>query len=72
MEGLPSPAVLARLAVDSATPRLHQVIDHLAYKAGIRISLDLFASTSNAWGPWYFSETREVDAEGLDAFAQPF
>ena len=71
VEDLPSPAVLARSAVDSSTPRLCRVIGRLAFKADIHFSLDLFASCSNAWGPQYFSETSNVAAEGLDAFAQP-
>ena len=70
IDDLPSPAALARLTTDSATPRLRLVIARLAYRAQQRISLDLFASHTNTWGARYFSETREADAEGLDAFAQ--
>lgn len=69
-EELPTQAVLARLAADSATPRLRRIIHRLASKAGLRITLDLFASAGNAWGPRYFSEIREVGAEGQDAFTQ--
>jgi hypothetical protein len=64
------PAAPEHLAVDSATPRLRRIIARLAYRAGLRISLDVFASASNAWGPRYFSETREAGSEGTDAFAQ--
>ena len=67
---LPTQAVLARLAADSATPRLRRIIHLLAIKAGLRITLDLFASAGNAWGPRYFSEIREAGAEGQDAFTQ--
>ena len=70
LEVPPLLAALDHLAADSATPRLRRVITRLARRAGLRISLDVFASASNAWGPRYFSETREAGSEGIDAFAQ--
>ncbi len=56
---------------DSATPALRRISRDLAARASLRISLDLFATTSNTFCPHYFSEFNEQEAEGQDALSQP-
>jgi hypothetical protein len=62
---------LQRACVDSPTPALQAVKARLAAKAGHRITLDLFASTTNTFCPWYFSESPEHESEEQDALEQP-
>ena len=62
---------LARIRVDSASPRLRARIRDLARRAGLQITMDLFASRENAFCARYCSELSDPLAEARDAFTQP-
>ena len=55
---------------DSATPRLRTFIKSLAILAGAQLTIDLFASTTNAQCPRFYSMAPEAAAAGTDAFAK--
>ena len=62
---------LARTRIDSASPRLRVRIRDLARRAGLQITMDLFASRENAFCARYCSELADPQAEARDAFTQP-
>ena len=71
----PADPALATLPIstltDTSTPQLRLLIRSLARSASQRISLDLFASSLNAFCPRFCSEFGEPAAELQDAFCQP-
>ena len=61
----------AHTRIDSASPRLRARIRDLAHRAGLQITMDLFASRENAFCARYCSELPDPQAEARDAFTQP-
>lgn len=55
---------------DSSTVALRGLVHSIATSAGSPITLDLFASTSNAFGPRFFSAQPEAAAAGHNALEQ--
>jgi hypothetical protein len=54
-----------------SSPALRRLVVLEALRLGGPISVDLFATASNALVPRFFSRTAEPDAEAVDALAQP-
>jgi hypothetical protein len=56
---------------DCSSPELRSFLVELAGRFGATISLDVFASSTTALAPRFFSAEADARAEGVDAFAQP-
>jgi hypothetical protein len=66
-----APKYLAKALQDSSTPALHCLVHRLAQAASLRLTIDLFASTTNAACPRFISSHPEAAAEACDAFLHP-
>jgi hypothetical protein len=70
--GQPAPESSLELSVaDSATALLRDRVGHMAAQAGYRLTLDLFASSSNTQCARFYSAFPEPGASGVDALRQP-
>ena len=56
---------------DASSPLLRSTMHDIARSMGAVFTLDPFASASSTMAPRYFSDSDDLAAEGLDAFAQP-
>ena len=66
-----SRAVAQQLRSHESSPALRRLVVLEAHRLGGPISVDLFATASNALVPRFFSRTAEPDSEAIDALAQP-
>ena len=72
--GPPSGSSAQRLGLpglDSSTPALQRILHSAAGLTGHRISIDLFASSTDRVCDRFFSEDTELDSEGCNALIQP-
>ena len=65
-----TPAALLTASLDSSSPRLQALVHDMALAAGSRITIDLFATATNALCPRFYSFEPEPLADGADALAQ--
>jgi hypothetical protein len=65
-----TPAALLAASIDSSSPRLQALVHDTALAAGSRITIDLFATATNALCRRFYSLEPEPFADGTDALAQ--